>query len=534
MTITLIDSSSRADNFAKTDTLENTNDRSNVATGPGFGQVMQQMLQTRQETGQQSNEQLPPTAAKDTEQLGQELAAAIPIGFEYLPIHHPDMAIGSLKAVDLGPTLKVITSEQAVPDAQSLEAFARSQGLDENAVQWLMGKPLEPLPSSLTEPDGRLDNLAVNTPSWNLSQITGLNLKMGVTNSAAATPVNPETGPGQGTDVSAPPTGTAAVLTLASSVFAKGDASWAMNLSAPPTGTAAVLTLASSVFAKGDASWAMNGSGDSNPTSSGSPSVSDADSAETAAIQIQLLKQPTPAAVWIMRHAQPLETKADPASVAPSVSESELDLGAEFSPEFLDPLLSEVDKSQGPAPLSASPHPAATAGSRHEQPLSLSSADQTTGTAEDTASNAAQRSENIQDLAEKMGQAVGRRMLTEIEKGQWHLKLQLRPATLGHIEVEMRMLSGELDAVFNAPQALTRELLQEGMSRLKETLSQMGMDVASMLIKDGQTRQNGGKSTPNQASKSTDLVNNDSKSTNSPAITVVRQKMGEDGWDVLV
>jgi len=125
-------------------------------------------------------------------------------------------------------------------------------------------------------------------------------------------------------------------------------------------------------------------------------------------------------------------------------------------------------------------------------------------------------------------------MLTEMEKGQWHLKLQLRPATLGHIEVEMRMLSGQLDAVFNAPQALTRELLQEGMTRLKETLNQMGMDVASMLVKDGQTQQNGGKSTPNQASKSTDLVNNDSKLINSPIITATRQKMGEDGWDVLV
>jgi flagellar hook-length control protein FliK len=72
------------------------------------------------------------------------------------------------------------------------------------------------------------------------------------------------------------------------------------------------------------------------------------------------------------------------------------------------------------------------------------------------------------------------------------------------------------------------------MTRLKETLNQMGMDVASMQVKDGQTRQNGGKSTPNQGSKSTDLVNNDSKSTNSPTISVARPKMGEDGWDVLV
>jgi flagellar hook-length control protein FliK len=106
------------------------------------------------------------------------------------------------------------------------------------------------------------------------------------------------------------------------------------------------------------------------------------------------------------------------------------------------------------------------------------------------------RSENIQNLAEKMGQAVGQRILSEMERGQWHLKLQLRPATLGHIEVEMRMRSGEFDAVFTAPNTITRDLLQDGMSKLRETLSQMGMDVANIHVGGGQTGQSGGDPTP--------------------------------------
>jgi flagellar hook-length control protein FliK len=121
-----------------------------------------------------------------------------------------------------------------------------------------------------------------------------------------------------------------------------------------------------------------------------------------------------------------------------------------------------------------------------------------------------------------------------MEKGQWHLKLSLRPATLGHIEVEMRMRSGELDAVFTANQALTRELLQDGMSKLKDTLNQMGMDVASMQVGDGQTQKRGGESTPGQMSKSTNTENGDSKSTQAQLISVPRMKMGQDGWDVLV
>jgi flagellar hook-length control protein FliK len=99
----------------------------------------------------------------------------------------------------------------------------------------------------------------------------------------------------------------------------------------------------------------------------------------------------------------------------------------------------------------------------------------------------------------------------------------------------MRMRSGELDAIFTAPQAMTRELLQEGMSKLKDTLSQMGMDVASMQVGDGQTQKRGGESTPGQMSKSTNTHSDDSKSSLSTDQTPVsRMKMGQDGWDVLV
>ena len=144
------------------------------------------------------------------------------------------------------------------------------------------------------------------------------------------------------------------------------------------------------------------------------------------------------------------------------------------------------------------------------------------------------RSENIQNLAEKMGQAVGQRILSEMERGQWHLKLQLRPATLGHIEVEMRMRSGEFDAVFNAPNAITRDLLQDGMSKLRETLSQMGMDVANIHVGGGQTGQSGGDPTPGfSKGKPTQAKESDQKNTTEIS-RAPRVKDPNDGLDVLV
>jgi len=51
-----------------------------------------------------------------------------------------------LTALQIGPHLQVITPQTAAPEGQSLEMFARSQGLDEAALQWLMGT------SNLTPP----------------------------------------------------------------------------------------------------------------------------------------------------------------------------------------------------------------------------------------------------------------------------------------------------------------------------------------------------------------------------------------------
>jgi hypothetical protein len=523
MTITQIELNPRADINPKIDTLEVKNEPATGPIGPGFGQVMNQLRQAQQDNVNVSTT----TADEIALPSGQEMAAGVQDMSLLFNFHNPEMDSWSLKAVNLGPTLNVITPEQAAPDAQSLEAFARSQGLDENAVQWLLGKPADTLaqPSPQSTEAIAPNPAVVNSPriagisvvlelgpskfaAANTSQFAGLDLKTSV----------PHLSPGAPTAVESP-------LSPPSPGQPGSPASSMSMATLPP---------AASAFTTGAALWALALSEDAKASAPATRPVNETESAESAAIQIQLMRQPTPAAVWMLRTAMPLEVKTERAIAMPSVSESELDLGAEFNPELVDSLIAGTENTSAPVPTASPPHPGAMSGNRQEAPLALTAGPNNTETAQSAGSDAAERSENIQNLAEKMGQAVGKRMLTEMEKGQWHLKLQLRPATLGHIEVEMRMLSGQLDAVFNAPQALTRELLQEGMTRLKETLNQMGMDVASMLVKDGQTQQNGGKSTPNQASKSTDLVNNDSKLINSPIITATRQKMGEDGWDVLV
>lgn len=559
MTITQIDLNPKVETVAKIDTLEFKSDQPTGPGGPGFGQVMNQLRQAQQDYGVHPPSQDSLTTNEVTLPSGQELAAGVQDMSLLFNFHNPEIDSWSLKAVNLGPTLNVITPTQAEPDAQSLEAFARSQGLDENAVQWLLGKPIGTVASPLLQaneasatnlanvPSSRIAGLdpqagLSNAASLKTNQIAGFDLKTGAFSLAPQGPTAVDsqlTAPSP--DQSGPPSGSMSNTSTVSTMDSMSTASTASTVRTVSTmdsvssmGSMGTVTPAASAFTTGAALWALALNEDVKPPTPTTRPAVDSESAEAAAIQIQLMRQPMPAAVWMLRTAMPQEVKPERANAIPSLSESELDLGADFNPELVDGLIAGLENEAAPTPMASTAHPGAMSSTRQEVQLTLVAGPNNTETAQSAGSDAAERSENIQNLAEKMGQAVGKRMLTEIEKGQWHLKLQLRPATLGHIEVEMRMLSGQLDAVFNAPQALTRELLQEGMTRLKETLNQMGMDVASMQVKDGQTRQNGGKSTPNQATKSTDLVNNDSKSTNLPTTTVARHKMGEDGWDVLV
>lgn len=496
MTITQIDSSTQALSSTKSETLDSKIDTDSRPQGEEFGQVMAQVQTPK---GQTESPQKTSDASGDTTAgvvRGQEMAEfgqGMPMLFN---IHTPVTGNWSLKAVTLGPTLNVITPDKAAPDDQSLEAFARSQGLDETAVQWLMGGPTgSTAQSEIANPGIGIPKADSNTLADSL-------------------------GSGNGS------------IGLANLLNGPGSSSTHQTQSHLSSTDADVTTSAS--LAAGAALLTMIQTAETSK-SAVTPKVAAADSAEMAEVQIQLMREPMPAAVWMLRNGLSSEATAARRIEKDTPSLSELDLSTDISPELLDSLMSGLGENTGNTPTVASPAHTAIAGVRldtggtGQQATSQGSLAQN-----DAESSAAQRSENIHHLAEKMGQAVGQRMLSEIEKGQWHLKLQLRPATLGHIEVEMRMLSGEMDAVFTAPQALTRELLQDGLSKLKDTLNQMGMNVASMQVGDGQSRQRGGDSTPKKSSKSDDLIENDSKSTISTTTWVPRQKMGEDGWDVLV
>jgi flagellar hook-length control protein FliK len=498
MTLTLSDtlSSTTAAHGTGTDThtLGLNSEAPATLEGPSFGQLLSDLHAQPFEAASPSLGEMSDTTGLAD---GQQLADPMAIAADSLNAT-PALA---LKEINLGPNLSVITPETAAPDTQSLEAFARAQGLDEKAVTWLFGKPdqatktsMAVTPSTVGHPTNQPSLIAATAPA-NLATATATS----TADPFAATPAQPNALSGH-----ANPAGTSALQTAAQALWAMADVSSADKKAAPKSASAA------------------------GSTEDGIP--------------INLLRMPPPAAIWMQRSMMNSVLPDNAAAPkGPQISESELDLGADWDPDTLSSLLgkdSAGTHSAGAGTSATGTHSSAYANfaARWDaQATTRSDTGQASNAAPADPSSAAARSENIQNLADKMGQAVGQRILSEMEKGQWHLKLQLRPATLGHIEVEMRMRSGEFDAIFIAPNATTRDLLQDGMAKLKETLAQMGMDVANIHVGNGQTGQSGGDSTPRSPQNAPLSAGASAKETESDTHSrAPLVKTPKEGLDVLV
>jgi len=114
---------------------------------------------------------------------------------------------------------------------------------------------------------------------------------------------------------------------------------------------------------------------------------------------------------------------------------------------------------------------------------------------------AEQRAAQYQQVADQLGEAMARRLMAQIERGQWKMQLRMQPAALGRIDVELDMHAKGLDATFTSDNAVTRELMAQGSARLRDTLTQTGTTVASVVVNGDSGRQSGGNSTPGQKPK---------------------------------
>ena len=111
------------------------------------------------------------------------------------------------------------------------------------------------------------------------------------------------------------------------------------------------------------------------------------------------------------------------------------------------------------------------------------------------------RHEQYLEISRRLTESLGNRISTQIKRGAWRVEMDLHPKSLGRIEIQLEMRNGELEAHFNTSQSVTRELLQESFSKLKDILSQHGIDSAYIGLASENGRNSDGNSTEGEESE---------------------------------
>ena len=338
----------------------------------------------------------------------------------------------ALQSITLSPEVEIITVTQPATSEKSLTDFALAMGLDASQIKALLG-------------DDAADDAVASAPAATTQQILAMN-----------------TLPGMG--LSNPLTGTAP------SVAAAGS-----TASNPLGSSPAQVTLATQAVL-----------GQALPLA---PAVSTAASAElmpqdmkpiglevqwsSASADLAANKQlnPTPN----LNPSVLVQAADTPDNISTLAVLSMMD--ADLRPEDIDRLKEEFDKLSAIDDSSSSQEGTSAGGVANNRSASQASASpaQTLKTHPDMA-------QTFEKLSQKLATEMASRMNEQLNAGEWKMKFALKPASLGLVDVQLEMRDGQLSAQFHAENGLTKELIQNGSTRLKEALAELGMNNAYVSV----------------------------------------------------
>ena len=406
----------------------------------------------------------------------------------------PTLDTLGLQVLPLGNSLSIITSDAPLPDLASLAVFARSQGLDEAAVHALFGLPaasetaIKPSAVSLADLEQLLMTKPAGVPATDplaLAQASAtlVSLQIGTPLVASVASLN-STPASAATAVTSALSPAAHVATTASALMAMGATEKLMPLQAKAWIQAAPLEPVVSAAATVAASTALSAT-DKTMQSALRMTLSPADQDITKRLA-QMSGNNQQSSWSALVAASALHSDESTKGAVWETLQLDVPEGLDLEATMNTPTNSPAETPVGNAPLASGAAPTgATLKGEAPNPQAL----------------AEQRAAQYQQLADKLGQAVAQRLMGQIERGQWKMEMRMQPASLGHIHIELDMHAGGLDALFSSDNNLTRELLTQGSAKLKDTLSQSGMEVASVWVNGDGSRKSGGNPTPGRNPK---------------------------------
>ena len=484
--------------------------------------------------------------AVDAGQIGDaktENAEAIALKMQALLDTPPAPPVAGLAAEVLGPSVHIITpSEPAISD-DSLMAFARSQGLDEDALAMIFGRRGAPDLQVPAGAPGAIDPLAAAAGSQTANDLLAAAVFSGKAGSpslsatplpaasadpakdaallaaqAAASSETLDLGPDArlswriGEANALPSTQQAPGSSLQSALFGLN------GIRALPTAAEAATQAATEVAAHPEAS---------NQSLAASLILGAAEASQFARRQqIKQFSQRAERVGEMLTAPNALASNSAASNVAgagPAVAPAEpvselLMIDTGISDSELQQLMQQRHTEGRQQQANPTTNPAAA------EQLARSDLDM--------------RAEQYDKLSQRLAEALGQRLAAQIARGDWKVEMALRPKDLGNIDIELHMRRGELQASFSASQLGTRDLIAEGLPKLREVLAQLGMEVASVDVNVRQESQHGGNPTPGKQSPGVAGVGSrrpvDATSATSALPPARSTASSSDGLDVLV
>jgi flagellar hook-length control protein FliK len=442
-----------------------------------------------------------------------------------------------LQTLSLGDQFAVITTASPIPDENSLAAFARAQGLGESAVKALFG-------DLATIPTEALRSVGLSTPLAS-SVDQSLTLTAGTLNA----PVAPQ-------ESAFPTTATLNWLSnhpsalpisnqVATSVLAEAPHLMqagvvTQNLSAPKVADLDKLLTATGVTAvvqnfevpSALTGWVPSAS-EADSDAQLNPELGPLDAMrmrlvpewETMTKQLAKLNGNLQSSTWAEIMMGKLAEKESGLPSNGTLDLGSTDIGLDLGADLALAMAAGADDNVSAMPLNATDNTKA--------PVSLSALANSSISAQGDKGQLADRAEQIQALANKLGHELGERLQEQMERGQWRLHLKLNPGHLGQIDVELDMHAGGLDAIFKTDNMLTKELITQGMSRLRDSLAQSGTAVADVWVNSESKRESGGNPTPQRFSGNTESETPDDAAQPVQQASRMIEKRSADAWDTL-
>jgi flagellar hook-length control protein FliK len=484
--------------------------------------------------------------AVDAGQIGDaktENAEAIALKMQALLDTPPAPPVAGLAAEVLGPSVHIITpSEPAISD-DSLMAFARSQGLDEDALAMIFGRRAAPDLQVQAGAPGAIDPLATAAGGQTANDLLAAAVFSGKAGSPSLS-ATPSTDPAKDAALLAAQTAASSETldlgpdarlswrigeanALPSTQQAPGSslqsALFGLNgIRALPTAaeaaTQAATQAATEVAAHPEAS---------NQSLAASLILGAAEASQFARRQqIKQFSQRAERVGEMLTAPNALASNSAASNVAgvgPAAAQAEpvselLMMDAGISDSELQQLMQQRHTEGRQQQANPTTNPAAA------EQLARSDLDM--------------RAEQYDKLSQRLAEALGQRLAAQIARGDWKVEMALRPKDLGNIDIELHMRRGELQASFSASQLGTRDLIAEGLPKLREVLAQLGMEVASVDVNVRQESQHGGNPTPGKQSPGVAGVGSrrpvDATSATSALPPARSTASSSDGLDVLV